>query len=156
LNKGDGVLLEVITQTLDEGDWNYELVDGGEYLRMGFAGENGTWRVFVRPDEDDQVVSIDSVLDQFAPEPRRVEVVDLITRINWGTRIGGFQFDHSDGEIRYHAAIDVEGGTLVPKMFLNLLYANLSTTDRYFGAVMAVCYAKVDALSALLAMESDA
>ncbi|HET7066922.1 MAG TPA: YbjN domain-containing protein [Nocardioides sp.] len=148
-------LLDVVRRVLDDDEWNYEIVGDGALLRMRFTGEHGSWRVFVGVDDDDGVVSVDSVLDQFAPDNRRSEVVELLTRANWNKRIGGFQFDYSDGEIRYHSAIDVEGGDLTQKMFTNLLFSNLATTDRYYGAVMAVCYAKVDALSALLAMEDE-
>jgi hypothetical protein len=147
-------LLDVAKRVLDEEEWGYDVSDDGRFLRSGFSGENGSWPFFVGVD-DDVAVSVDSILDQLAPEPRRAEVVELLTRINWGKRLGSFHFDYSDGEIRCHSAVDVEGGELTPTMFQNLLFSNLAMVDYYFGAIMAVCYARVDALSALLAIEED-
>ena len=55
-------------------------------------------------------------------------------------RIGNFELDFDDGEIRYKTSIDVEGGELIDKMIDNLLRANLTTTDRYFGGLMELIY----------------
>ncbi|KAA1421251.1 hypothetical protein F0U44_02765 [Nocardioides humilatus] len=147
-------LMQVIKQCLARAEWNYEESADGRFLRTGFSGDAGSWRVFVRASEDG-VVQVDSVLEQYAPTHRHAEVAELLTRINWGGRVGGFQFDYSDGEMRFHTGIDVEGGTLTEQMFLNLLMSNVATMDLYYGAIMAVCFAKADAVTALLANESS-
>jgi hypothetical protein len=55
-------------------------------------------------------------------------------------RIGNFELDFDDGEIRYKTSIDVEGGELSSKMIDNLLRANLSTINRYFAGLMELIY----------------
>lgn len=139
---------------LREDDWNFAPVDGRPIFRVGFAGNSGTWTAYISA-ADDGVISVCSMLDQAAPSDRRMEVAELLTRVNYGLRLGGFQLDIGDGEIRFYSAIDVEGGDLTFMMFKNLLYNNLMTTDHYFKAIMAVCFAGVGAESAYEAAAAE-
>ena len=75
-----------------------------------------------------------------APTEKMTEVAEFVTRTNRGMRIGNFELDFDDGEIRYKTSIDVEGGELTAKMIDNLLRANLSTINRYFAGVMELIY----------------
>ena len=67
-------------------------------------------------------------------------MAEFVTRANRGMRIGNFELDFDDGEIRYKTSMDVEGGDLTDKMIDNLLRANLTTTDRYFTGLYWSCY----------------
>jgi hypothetical protein len=60
-------------------------------------------------------------------------------------RIGNFELDFDDGEVRYKTSIDIEGGELTAKMIENLLRANLSTMNRYFTGMMELIYGEGDA-----------
>jgi hypothetical protein len=73
------------------------------------------------------------------PEKMR-DVAEFITRANRGMRIGNFELDFDDGEVRYKTSLDVEGGELTNKMIDNLLRANLTTIDRYFAGMMELIY----------------
>lgn len=146
---------ETVKRFLDEDGADYDVVpEEPGLLAMGFAGDVGSWRIFVHV-LDNGVLVVKSALDQFAPEPRRPEVIELLTRINQYLPIGCFQFDHADGEIAFTTGIDVEGVELSRQLFDNLMMGNLGTMAHHYSAIMAVCFAKMDALNALLTLEND-
>ena len=76
-------------------------------------------------------------LDCRAPEERRPAAAELITRINYGLRLGNFEMDFADGEIRYRAGIDVADGELTAEMVDAVIGATAGTVDRYFPAIMS-------------------
>ena len=74
--------------------------------------------------------------------PKTAAQAEFVTRANRGMRIGNFELDFEDGEIRYKTSIDIEGGELTNTMIHNLLQANLSTMDRYFPGIMELIYSE--------------
>lgn len=146
--------LSEIRALLDAEEWTYQVDDERPVISAGFTGNSGEWRVFLVATEDG-VVIVDSVLSQLIPEERRVEVAHLLTLANFGMRVGGFQFDFSDGEVRFHSGIDLEGTHLTELMFKNLLFTNLATMDRHFHAIMSVTYGNVAGLSAYEELQNE-
>lgn len=140
---------------LDQEDWTYAVADDFPMVSAGFAGRHGEWRVLLSA-TDDGLVSIDSVLGQRVPAERRMEMTLLLTLVNYGLRMGGFQFDFNDGEIRFHTSADVEDSTLSRAMIRNLLHTNLATTDHHYRAIMAVSYGNVAAFAAHESLNPDA
>lgn len=51
--------------------------------------------------------------------------------------------DFSDGEVRYRACEDVEEGVLSQKMVANMVSISVATVDRYYPAIMKVCYGDI-------------
>ena len=43
------------------------------------------------------------------PEEMRVPMAEFLTRANYGLRIGNFEMDFEDGEVRYKSSVDFEG-----------------------------------------------
>ncbi len=56
-------------------------------------------------------------------------VVEYITRSNFGLRIGCFELDYSDGEIRFKSSLDFEGEALTPASIRNAIYPAVHTMD---------------------------
>src|SRR5262249_10540066 len=81
-----------------------------------------------------------SYLPVNASAEKMAAMAEFITRANRGMRIGNFELDMEDGEIRYKTSLDIEGGELTNKMIDNLLRANLSTMNRYFPGMMELIY----------------
>jgi hypothetical protein len=87
-----------------------------------------------------------------APANRRLAVAELLTRINRGIRLGCFELDFADGDVRYRVAIDVEGVEVTPALIRNLTGPALPTMDRFLPALFAVAFADVDPVRALAAV----
>ncbi len=133
-------LLEAMKNFFDADDWNYTEVEDEPVLMMGFSGKNGNFHCYAKAREDQQQFLFYSVCAIKAPEDRLLKVAEFITRANYGTVIGNFELDFSDGEIRYKTAIDVEGESLTFNLARNTIYPNVITMDRYLEGLMKCIY----------------
>jgi len=70
-----------------------------------------------------------------APE-KRLLLAELITKINFGLVIGNFEMDFEDGEIRYKASMDYNGGELLEKHIENIINTSISTVNTYFNPIV--------------------
>jgi hypothetical protein len=127
---------------MEEEDWNYEILEGETVLRFNFKGRAGRLFCYADVEEEKDWLIFYSYLPVNAPAEKMVTVAEFITRANRGMRIGNFELDFEDGEVRYKTSIDIEGGELTSKMIHNLLQANLYTMDRYFSGIMEVIYSE--------------
>lgn len=134
-------------------DWPYQEIEGRPLIRTGFAGKNGEWVCFAQAREDMEQFVFYSIAPIKAPVEKRDAVVEFITRANYGMIIGNFEFDYSDGEIRYKTALDVEGGEATFTMLKNLIYINVRTMDRYLPGLMKVIYGDVSPAEAIREIE---
>jgi len=125
---------------MEEEDWKYEILEGESVLRFYFKGRSGRLLCYADVDEAKGWLIFYSYLPVDTPPEKRADAAEFITRANRGMRIGNFELDYDDGEIRYKTSIDIEGGELTSPMFHNLLRANLSTMDRYFPGLMKLIY----------------
>ena len=72
------------------------------------------------------------------PEEARNTIAEFITRANYGLRVGNFEMDFTDGEIRYKTSIDVEGDHLSSALVKPLVYTNVTIMDKYLPGIIAV------------------
>lgn len=134
-------------------DWPYQEIEGRPLIRTGFAGKSGEWACFAQAREDMEQFVFYSIAPVKAPVEKRDAVVEFITRANYGMIIGNFEFDYSDGEVRYKTALDVEGGEATFKMLKNLIYINVQTMDRYLPGLMKVIYTDISPAEAIREIE---
>ncbi|MBK7301094.1 MAG: YbjN domain-containing protein [Moraxellaceae bacterium] len=147
-----GKLFDVALEWLTEDDWRYtenEHGNGDKYTRSSYSGSNSNFELVLDAKEEIQVFFVYVYFPLKVPEKHRLAVSELITRINYGLKIGNFEFDMNDGDIRYKASVDVEGSDLVTKMIHNMVMASLSTSNTYVPAVMHICYGNKTAVEAL-------
>lgn len=108
-----------------------------------------TYDVIVMANEESRLVSCYVTHSVLVPEPRRSALAEAITRANWGFGMGSFDLDFDEGTMRFRTAIDVEGGTLVPKMLDNMIGTSLYTMERFHEAFMRVVWGGVEAREAV-------
>jgi hypothetical protein len=140
-------------QFLQEDGWHPQKLEDKTIYRVAFTGKNGTYVCYA-------VIRMD--LEQFlfyaqagakAPEEARLAVAEFITRANYGLRIGNFELDMSDGEVRYKSSLDFEGTRLTDQWIKNAIYPAVQTMDRYFAGLMQVMYAQSSPEEAIAAIE---
>ena len=134
-----GLFSELIDY-MEEEDWKYEILEGETIIRFHFKGSAGRLLCYGEVDEEKYWLIFYSYMPVNAPADKMTEAAEFVARANRGMRIGNFELDYDDGEIRYKTSIDVEGGELSSKMIDNLLRANLSTINRYFTGLMEMIY----------------
>lgn len=131
-----------LTDWFDSNDWNYAEHCGEEesFLSAGVECKNGRWHLTAKANEELRQVYFWSVLDMNVPEERRTAVSEFITRANYGNRIGHFEMDWRDGEIRYNVSFSVADSVLTATQIDQAVDEALQGMDRHFVALMSVIY----------------
>lgn len=127
-----------LREFLETDGWHPVYIDGGDFFRMSFRGRHGEYRVVARVRGDFDQLLVYAFAPVAAPAVSLAAVGEFLTRANYGIRIGNFELDLADGEIRYKTSLDFEGVGLTSIMIRNLIYPAAQTLDRYFPGLIAV------------------
>jgi hypothetical protein len=146
-------LFSKLIDFMEAEEWKYEIIEGETVLRFHFKGSAGRLLCYADVEEDKDWLIFYSYLPVNVPMDRLPQAAEFTTRANRGMRIGNFELDFNDGEVRYKTSIDVEGGELTHKMIDNLLRANLSTMNRYFKGLMELIYGSRSAAALIKEIE---
>jgi hypothetical protein len=136
------VAFETIKQFFSEDEWFYvESTNHGVLvLRMNHWGENGRFSCQAEYNEAQNIFYFYSYFPINVPEDKRVKMAEFITLINYGMRIGNFEMDFEDGEVRFRTSIDFEGQGLSHPLVSNHVYPNVWMMDRYLPGLFAIVY----------------
>ena len=133
-------LFSTLIDFMESEELKYDILEGESVIRFHFKTTAGRLLCYGEVDEDSSWLIFYSYLPVNVPPEKLASAAEFICRANRGLRIGNFELDFEDGEVRYKTSIDIEGGELVDKIIDNLLRANLSTMNRYFSGIMGVIY----------------
>ncbi len=139
---------------LEQDGWYPQRLESGHAYRMGFAGRNGKLTCYVQVHMRFEQLLFYAVAPFNVPDAQRARVAEFIARANYGLRIGNFELDFSDGEIRYKSSLDFEGVRLNDGLIRNCIYPAVQTLDRYLPGLMRVMYAEVTPETAVLEIEN--
>jgi len=148
-----GELFDSIRKFFTDDEWYFMQLDEQTVLQMGFQGTNGKWTCYAQVNEEQRLFFFYSVCPINVPEERRPQVAEYITRANYGLKIGNFELDFEDGEVRYKTSVDVENDDLTQALVSNHVYANTWTMDRYLPGLLAVVYGDVQPKDAIEQVE---
>jgi hypothetical protein len=133
-------ILEAMMVFFDEDGWKYHLMEGNTCLQMGYVGDHGRWTCYAQAREEHHQFVFYSVCPVNMPEDKRSLGAEYVARVNYALIIGNFEFDFSDGEIRFKTSIDVDGDEISQPLISNCVYRNVFTTDRYLPGIFAMLY----------------
>ena len=88
-------------QFLQDDGWHPQQVEEKTIYRVYFSGQNGEQRCYAQIRIGLEQFLFYSVAPVKAPEEKRATMAEFVTRANYGLRIGNFEMDYRDGEIRY-------------------------------------------------------
>lgn len=122
-------------------------------FRLGMTGENGRFLAFAKADEDRDLATFYSIAPFVVDTERRDELMRLVTRINFGLRIGCFELDLDDGELRLRTTVAFGKGQREPELLQQAMWANIATMDRWLPALAAAAQQGLRAQQALALVE---
>jgi len=125
---------------LEEDGWHPQRIEDDLICRMNFNGNHARLVCFAQVRSDLEQFFFYAVAPVKIPEAARPAAAEFLTRANYGLRIGNFELDFGDGEVRYKSALDFEGETLTPVWIKNAIYPAVNTLDRYMPGLLAVAY----------------
>lgn len=134
-------IMATMRRALEEQGWRYAVVEEAPLVAFNVAGERATYPCWGAANDDTEQCTAFVVFPHRVPEHKRPVAAELLTRINYGLAIGNLEMDFADGELRFRASIDVEGGRLSTRMVLTMFTGGLWAFDRYHDALMKVMYA---------------
>lgn len=132
--------IESFTEFFDKQGWSYSQANDRPVIHTGFTGDNGRWNCVAIAGPQNEHLLFLSLLPCRATPARKVACAELLTRINFGLTHGCFEMDFEDGEVRFRTSVPLTGD-VPPELVEHLVFSNLCTVDRFFGAIMKVLYA---------------
>jgi hypothetical protein len=142
-----------VGEFMEQDGWHPQTIEESYVYRSNFMGANGQSECYAQVRIDLEQLLFYVVLPVRAPEEARLNVAEFLTRANYGLRIGNFELDFGDGEIRYKSSLDFEGETLTHGLIRNTLYPAVQTMDRYMPGILAVVYGGKTPAEAVAAVE---
>lgn len=139
---------------LEKDGWYPQRIEGRTIYRAFFSGKNGEFSCYAQIVVPLEQFIFYCVAAVHVPEELRLAVAEYITRANYGLRIGNFELDYSDGEVRYKSSLDFEGVTLTPALIRNTIYPAVTTMDRYLPGLMKVIYGGRTPYEAIVEIET--
>jgi hypothetical protein len=131
---------EMLSTYLDEDEWFPRRIEGKYAYSMSYSGKNGDLRCYAIIRVDLEEFLFYAVAPVKVPEEVRTAVAEYITRANYGLRIGNFEMDYSDGEVRYKSSLDFESQSLTSDLIRNSIYPAVHTMDRYLPGLLRVSF----------------
>ncbi len=131
---------EHLSSYLDDDEWFPRRIEGKYAYSMSYTGKNGDLRCYAIVRVDLEEFLFYAVAPIKVPEEIRRAVSEFLTRANYGLRIGNFELDYSDGEVRYKSSLDFEGQTLTAELIRNAIYPAVHTMDRYLPGLLRVSF----------------
>lgn len=139
---------------LEADGWYPQQVDGRHIFRVVFNGKNGDLYCYAQVRVEFEQFVFYAMAPVKAPEDKRLAIAEYITRANYGLRIGNFELDFTDGEVRYKTSFDFEKETLTVNFIQHAIYPAVQTMDHYLPGLMSVIYAGQSPLEAISYIEN--
>ncbi len=153
-NQGSStLLLDVVCQFFADENWPYVHPDGKSFVRVNFQGKHGSWACIAQTIEDKNLFVFYSICPVTVPAARHPEAVEFLTRVNYGLWLGNFEFDYTDGEVRFKTSLNVENDRLSTALINNIVYFNAGMLDRYLPGLLSVIYGEKSPADAVSEIE---
>jgi hypothetical protein len=144
---------ETLGRFLENDKWFPQAVAEQHAYRTYYKGKHGELRVFAQVRVDLEQFIFYAISTVKIPEVARPAVAEFITRANYGLRVGNFELDYSDGEVRYKSSLDFEGETLTLNLIRNAIYPAVQTMDSYLPGLLKVAFGGLTPFEAIEEIE---
>ena len=149
--------IDFFEQLLIEDDWSYQKNTDGDrcYSSAHCRGKNTQKVLILEANPPSSVIMCFVYSCLNVPKIFHASVAELVCRINHRLRVGNFDFDFTDGEVRFRHAFDIEDGELTQAMVSTMRDNALITSDNYYPAFMAIMYGNKTAQEALAMVDTS-
>ena len=120
-----------LLKMLDAKKFKYERHDEDLLIKSGIRGEDLPVEFLMVVMPKNEVVQFISPMPFNIAEDKRVEAAVAVAIANYGLINGSFDFDLSDGEIRFRLTSSYRDSTLGKDLFEYMMMVGASTVDNY-------------------------
>lgn len=130
-NEAARAVYEMICEMFDDNELKYTRYDDDLVVNCAARGDDlpMEFLFMVRPDRE--IVQLLSPMPYKIDEDKRVEVAVAVAVANYGLVNGSFDYDVSDGEIRFRMTQGVMDHMPSKEVFRYMLFAASSSIDQY-------------------------
>ena len=124
-------VFDTLVNMLDSKGWSYDKHEDKLLITSGVKGDDFPIEFIVLVQPNNQVVQFISRLPFTIPEEKRVDGAIAVCVANFGLVDGSFDYDVSDGELRYRLTSSYRESTLGEELFEYMIMVAANTVDRY-------------------------
>jgi hypothetical protein len=128
--------------------WEYTQIEHKNAAVLGIDGKNGKFQFFTEVIEDENKCIFFSICGANVPENKKLEMSELLTRLNFGKFLGNFEMDYEDGEVRYKTSLYYDNSTKTNQAIGKFIMTNIITMDISLVAIMKLIYSDITPLQA--------
>lgn len=129
-------LLATVLAFLDDQQWATEVSESG-IVHTRYDGDSIDIDCFIQPLEDEAQLIVTCVVGVGEPDRLR-DLAELASRVNFLLRVGSFEVDFDDGELRNRVGIPLPQSGADVDLVGTAIYHGVLATDRYAPAFLAV------------------
>ncbi len=138
----------------DRRDLRVSRADSGNRVSLAFHEEHVDCHVVVYIDEGAMIQSLTDCSVK-VPAGARNEIALALHRANYGLRLGKFELDLRDGELRFHISIPFADELPADKVLDRIVYTGSAMMNRYLPAFLSIIYGNEIAENAVALAEAD-
>ena len=131
---------EKLIQHLDEHHISYLTNSEHHSICADFRGEVGTHRIVATVESDDNLFQVFGYSPVRVPQGSRPAIGETITRANYCMKVGKFEMDLDQGDLRFQAAQILPYDTIEDETIRRLIGTAMGMLDTYLPAVLSVIY----------------
>lgn len=129
---------------LEKQRWTFDADEETKSAHWGISGEHAQVRCIAAISDEDDLLQVFVVLPVRIPEGSRIAAAEFCTRATYGMKIGRFETDLDDGEVRVHASAPFRQGDLPESVIHHCIGISLLLADHYFPDLMSVVYGETE------------
>lgn len=131
---------EELLHLLDEREIGYSTSED-QSIRTDLRGDVAAYRVVARVEAEADLFQIFAYSPLRVPEGCRPALAEAVTRANYGLRIGKFELDLDDGELRFQVAQLLVYDSVGEEAIDRMIGTAINMLDMYLPAFLSVIYA---------------
>lgn len=132
--------IKVMATYFRQAGWTFDQVSESA---LGMSVEVSNGHLLCTAEASERSFIVYSLYPFTVPRSKRMLVAEFIVRANYRTELGALDLDLDDGEVGFKSGIAIEGSQLSPTLIASAMQLHLSTADRWFAGVAAVCFTDV-------------
>ena len=150
-----GPLLERAMAYFQQDDWDVHPISD-TVIQTAFKGDNGEWDCLAVVLEQSDHFLFYSILPLKVTEDHTSQIALFLHRANHGLNIGNFEFDLSQGEIRFKTSVQADFEQFGHALFQSLVHHNVLVVDEYLPGIQSILTNTMTAEAAIMMIESPA
>ncbi len=131
---------EKLIQHLDSQEIGYWSHSEDRSIFADFRGEVGVYRICAQVDADDGLFQVFGWSPVRVPVGSRPAIAETLARANCGLKVGKFEMNYDEGDIRFQAAQILPDDNLEDETIQRLIGTTMAMLDTYLPAILSVIY----------------